>query len=239
MNHPGNPPEKGPPTTALTKASERYSDATKLRATIQLIPYVGGSLDTLLAGKGAEIQRQRVENFLRELNLRLTKIEGLANMESEEAFFDFMLQVFDGVVRAKTTAKITRFASLVTNQVIERRPWEDTDTAVRLLSELSDIHIEVLIAVLAAPSYGAPFEDLKVTTLIEPQSGNEKAKAAPLAIQLPQYSEMALRMACSELVSKGLLHDEGIGRWGTKAMQYFITTDLAEWFLGWIRDKAS
>lgn len=41
-------------------------------------------------------------------------------------------------------------------------------------------------------------------------------------------------MACAELTAKGLLHDEGIGRWDTGSMMYFVPTDLAEWLSGWI-----
>ena len=41
---------------SLSKASEAYADKTALRALIQVIPYVGGSIDTLFAGKGIKLQ---------------------------------------------------------------------------------------------------------------------------------------------------------------------------------------
>ena len=41
-------------------------------------------------------------------------------------------------------------------------------------------------------------------------------------------------MVCAELVSRGLLYDEGIGRWDVKSMEYFTATKLAEWWLKWI-----
>jgi len=41
---------------------------------------------------------------------------------------------------------------------------------------------------------------------------------------MPEYS-------CSELISKGLLHDEEAGRFNTKGVEYFVPTDLATWLL--------
>jgi hypothetical protein len=49
---------------------------------------------------------------------------------------------------------------------------------------------------------------------------------------------ISLRLACSELVARGLLHDEGVGRWDSTAMTYFIATDLAAWLANWGRPTA-
>jgi hypothetical protein len=49
-----------------------------------------------------------------------------------------------------------------------------------------------------------------------------------------RYSTVALRLACSELTARGLLRDEGVGRWDAIAMNYFVSTDLATWLQNWL-----
>jgi len=224
---------------AITTAWERYTDATKLRATIQAIPYVGGPLDTLLAGKGSEIQRSRVEAFLHGLDARLNRVEQAEVLQADEGFFDFMVLVFEKVARARSEGNICRFTNVVANQVVDRKPWEEADAVASLLADLSDIHIDVLLAVMDAPQQGEPFSGQKVATLLRSRGDRDaKAAALPLAEKFPGYDVAVLRMACSELIAKGLLHDEGVGRLNTKAMEFFISTDLADWFVAWIRDKS-
>lgn len=49
---------------SLQKFSEKYGDIAALRAIVQVIPYVGGSLDTLLTDSGQKMKWNRVEDFL-------------------------------------------------------------------------------------------------------------------------------------------------------------------------------
>jgi len=60
---------------ALNKASEKYSKQIVIRALIQAIPYIGSSLDTLFAGKGNQIQFERLKHFLEILKEKLEKID--------------------------------------------------------------------------------------------------------------------------------------------------------------------
>ncbi|MCK4392475.1 hypothetical protein KAX17_06180 [Candidatus Bipolaricaulota bacterium] len=223
---------------SLVKASERYANLTEFRAAIQLIPHVGSAIDTLLCGKGAKIQHERVLHFLEELKRRLQKVEAVVGLGDEEDLFDLMLNVFDAVIRTKSEEKRKRFAALVTNQVVEKRPWEEADMAVWLLGGLSDLHVEILKQAKNAPLCDRPFENLKVLTLKEP-AYEVKGGTQPLSLvgALPQYSDTALRMACAELVSKGLLRDEGVGHLDTNAMEYFVETNLTEWLLEWLEER--
>ena len=59
---------------AITRASVRYAEAFPLRSLIQGIPYVGGSLDTILAGLGSRWQYERLSAFLRLLHRRLKAV---------------------------------------------------------------------------------------------------------------------------------------------------------------------
>jgi len=222
----------------LEKAALKYVDDIPLRASIQAIPYIGGSLDMLLSGRGQQIQKQRIDRLLHELDMRLKKIEGRMDIPPEDDFYDFMVGVFDGVVRAKTQKKISRFAALVINQLVRPQPWNQADTATRILKELEDIHIEILKTAINAPISDPPFNGLRTITPFKPPVEYIGSKAKPLSEQFPEFPETEIYLSCSELVSRGLLYDEGVGRLSTKAMQYFVATTSGEWLVEYIKDNA-
>ena len=223
---------------ALSKATEKYSKATVLRAAIQVVPYVGGALDTLFSNCGSKIQQDRIKGFLDDLNLRLSKLENRKELEVSEEFYDLALSVFEGVVKTRSQEKRSHFASIIANKIATDLPWEEAEVATRLLNSLDEIHIKLLLKAVKAPVCESPFDDLHVVTLSEhPFGKREKGRPLILRTEFSGYSIDALRMLCSELVSKGLLYDEGVGRVDVKAMEYFVATGLAKWFLSWITDK--
>jgi hypothetical protein len=107
--------------------------------------------------------------------------------------------------------------------------------AMRLLADLEDIHMSILSAALAAPQGMNAFSGVKVVAL-KNHAGDTllDGLSAPLLNELGnQYSMISLRLACSELVARGLLRDEGVGQWNSTAMTYFVATDLATWLANW------
>jgi predicted protein tyrosine phosphatase len=223
------------PAHGIELARERYADLYALRAAVQAIPYVGGPLDTLLTGGVAQIQLSRIEDFLTKFDARLHDVEGVSANLSDDAFSDLVLMTFDKVTRTRSEAKRNRFARIVARQVVDGTSWEDAENAVRLLAELEDLHMEVLRVAMTAPESGPPFEGLRVVCL-QLSADFEAMQPGLLRLgdALPDSTQPALRMACAELAARGLLHDTGIGRWGTGGMNYFVATDLAVWFSGWI-----
>lgn len=220
---------------AISKLRQQYADQVVLRASIQAIPYIGGSLDTLLSGRAAQLHLERVEKFISDLADRLATVESATANLNDEAFADLMLGTFEAVARTRSDQKRSRFAEIITNQVEKPTFWEEPENAVRLLSDLEDIHIEIIAAALSAPKAEGAFAGLRIISLATKPIDSKKQNAPmSLLASFPHYGTVALRMACAELTAKGLLHDEGIGRWDTGSMMYFVPTDLAEWLSGWI-----
>ncbi len=221
---------------AMSVAADKYADSIKVRALVQLVPYIGGPLDTLISGAASKRQMQRIEHFVKELHERLRRVEGVRADVDDEAFMDLMLSTFEKVAKTRSLEKRSRFAAVVSNQVSSNKEWEDAEYAVRLLADLEDIHIRIIEAVSQVQPCEGPFGTLRVVTLEERPLGNETGNGpARLADILPGQTPLALRMATAELVARGLLHDEGIGRLDVRAMQYFVLTDLGFWLLDWIR----
>jgi hypothetical protein len=226
---------------AVDRAVERYASADTLRVAAQLVPVVGGAIDTILSGRGSRLQFARLERFIGQLHDRLLHVEaGSINVDSDD-FVDFMITCLEKASRARTPEKSQRFAEIVVTQVSEVRPWDEADMATRLLADLEDIHMSILSAALAAPEGMNAFGGVKVVAL-KSQAGETllDGLSAPLLNELGnQYSLISLRLACSELVARGLLHDEGVGRWDTTAMTYFVATDLATWLANWLHPTAA
>ena len=219
----------------VEKTAEVYSRQHAVRAAVQLIPFIGGPLDTLLGGYGSDIQQKRILHFLEELRIRLDSIQPSSTILSDDELFDVSVRLFEQVVRTRSAQKRSRFAQIISNQIRRPAAADEVELVIRVLGELDDIHIEVLHHALLAPILVALFEGKRIVTLkTNPASTPGGQTNLKLYDVFPNISVAVLRLACSELISKGLLHDEGIGRWDTGSMEYFSPTDFAGRFCSWI-----
>ena len=226
----------------LKKLSADYNSNWQLRSLIQAIPVVGGSLDVLLSGVGANYQYERIEHFVSELQTRLSRTEKILtikDIQPSEPLYDYIMQVFDSVRRTRSTVKRQRFADMVARQVVRQTQWDEAEMAIGLLDSLSELEMEILVFAKAVKPCGAIGGLARAVTVAEKPWGSDEGKAPPkLQDHFPNVPIAVLRAACSELVARGLFHDEGIGRVGAGALEYFVITEFAEWFLAWIPDRA-
>lgn len=217
--------------TTIQKASEKYGDMSGLRALIQAIPYVGGSFDTLLVDSGQKFKEQRIEGLITEINERLSKIEKPLDpkaIQNSQEMYDMLIFAFEQSSRTRSEMKRNNFAKIITNQIIDPIDWDKADTILRLLARLNEIHIGILKEALETPICDEPFEGLKVICLNEPASVTPKGvPPGDLSKKITGINESILRFHCAELISMGLLKDEGVGRFGTGPLTYFVATEMA------------
>ena len=216
---------------SLVKASEVYADNTVLRAGIQTIPHIGGPLDTLLSGKGAKVQYERLEHFVSELSERLKSVESIPPFD-EQILCDLAMDAMEKSVRTRKDEKRTLYANVVARYVIQGRKVDQAEMALSIIYELDMIHFEIIREALQSPVCDEPFSGLRVVSISERASemdGRERRAPVVLKERLSSWPLEMLRFAASELVAKGLLHDEGVGRLGMQAMECFVATDTAHW----------
>jgi len=246
--------EKGGPGTAAmdlpedalaplaTRASAYYEPLFALRALIQAIPGIGGTIDTILAGLGARWQAERLESFLRILSERLARLEATGvriSLEPSEPLYDFVRLALEQAARTRSEQKRQDLATIVTHQASATKGWDDAEAAMSVLSELSEFDVAVLTTAVHADPCGDPFLGVR-GVLVDEWKPADRATPPPIDLRgrFPGVPAHALKMSASRLVSRGLLHDEGIGKWGGRAMTFLIATDLADWFSGWISRDA-
>ncbi|WP_139248747.1 hypothetical protein [Marinobacter antarcticus] len=214
----------------IIRGSLLYGDSTSTRSLVLALPYVGSTIDLILSKRGQEFVQKRTEIFLEEIGRRLEKLESCTiEKEDEEGFFDLFQATYENVVRTRSEERIKRFARLVGNCLVGDRQWDETEAAVRLISDLTDTHIQILTIITnLRVSDRESFEGLRVISVTENKIIDD---VPPLIDSLHHLSEAALKMYCSELISKGLLHDEGVGRWSTGSLDLLVPTSLADWLL--------
>lgn len=231
-------------STSLAKVSSRYGDQTVLRALIQAIPYLGGPLDTLLANGGVKWKMERIESFIQVLDERMKAASvqpKLKDMATSEELYDLVQYSLEQVTKTRSADRRRSFANIVHRQIMDEFKWEEPEIAAHLLADLNEMDVQVLNCIAHAPVCGAPFDGLRVAELeletpLAKEKPSETFKPLLLLQKMPSISRAALRMCCSGLVSRGLLKDEGVGRWGGVAMRYFVATESAYWFLKWIEE---
>lgn len=226
-------------TDQLNLFRESYADSITSRAVVQTIPVVGGALDTIMAGYGTQIQQERFYRLLDILTRRMDEIEGVNPIEATEEFLDLIRVAVENSVRTRSDIKRERFANIIANTVIsDIKPWDEAETVMKLLGELEDIHVEILFKIVKTPAcQRSSFEGMKVARLLPSSESISDSQFLMLFEEFEQYSPWKIQLACSELLSKGLLLDEGTNRIGVGSMELLILTDTSKWLIEWLRSN--
>lgn len=215
------------------KGSLLYGDSFVSRALVMAIPFVGGSIDMILKGAGAEYQQKRIELYLELLDRKLNEFDEASRIEiDDEELFDLVSGSFDEVVKTKSREKINRFANLSKNYIMNELEWDEVEAALRLASDLSESHVAILLFVVNDVPHNKGFFLKKKETQ---KVFDDKIPVLNDAFQ--NYSVVALQLFCSELLSRGLLSDIGVGRHlDVGAMEYLNVTQLGKWFIDVVSD---
>ena len=232
----------------VTAASARYNECFVLRAGIQGIPVLGGPLDTMLSGLGTNWEYQRLDSFIRLLSQRLEEVERLfgdLKVEPSEELYDFVVRVFEHVRRDRSDSKRRHFANLLSGQVVKPIPWDEALIAADLAAQLTDLHVRVLEVAEDAPQCTwRPVEGLRLVGFRRFKGAEATGRKEQEDINEPVLLQEAirevpislLRFLCADLVSKGLLYDDGVARLDFAAQELFSVTEFGKSFVAWIAE---
>ncbi|HKJ77522.1 MAG TPA: hypothetical protein VKA64_10005 [Gammaproteobacteria bacterium] len=132
----------------IERAVERYSEFHDLRAAINLIPGIGGSLDALFGGLGSEIAQRRVlhlANTLREEMEQLAESAVDKSFLESEEFRDLSLRAFEAASRTRHEEKVRWYAKILRKEVSTDGLRDDSAEAY--INTLADLTLrEILVA---------------------------------------------------------------------------------------------
>lgn len=104
----------------VTRIQEQYANSGRWRALVNLVPYVGGSLDVLITTRHEELAKKRFELLIDGISERVTKLEEsqINNkfLTSEEAHDLFFLSV-EKSIRLNDTQRIKGIASIIVDSM--------------------------------------------------------------------------------------------------------------------------
>lgn len=223
--------EKQDQLAPVDRAAQLYEEANWLRALLQAIPCVGGSLDTLLAWRWNHIQRQRYEAFLKSLRRYMECID--ANrldrdfLESDE-FASLFFNVSTRVTCEYETEKIHLFRNVLVNSALPEFVGDPLrDFMVGLLGELTLAEVHIL--------------QIASEKVQEPRGPDSPGfiEAADIVEKLPALQLEQAQALCRHLFSLGFFYDWSIGRWGGGGdRQRYGITEVTPHFLRFILDES-
>ncbi len=126
----------------LQRASEVYGDQIIIRAGINAIPFVGGSIDILLSALGQNFVIKRIEHFIAELNSQIALLDSNKInhdfLKSEEGF-DLIVKSFNSASRTRQREKINLYAKILKNALTEGKEYEEEEPEMflKIIEELS------------------------------------------------------------------------------------------------------
>ena len=130
------------PSEMLTEYEKSYF----FRALVQAVPY-GGSLDTLLAGKAAEINKRRFDELMSNLSQRLDLLDqSMIRHEylGSEEFFDLLRSAVEVVIKCTDEGKRKLVADFLVGDAINSEPNDLGFQVIEDLRVLQPFHLQVL-----------------------------------------------------------------------------------------------
>ncbi len=201
--------------TIVQKASYMYANnqkSTVIRAAVQLLPGVGGALDMLMSGEAAKYQQERFDKQLESLNQRLNRIENITEHPLTDELYDLFIRIFETTVKTRSNQKRQYFSEMLAGVITKEKTWDEAEQYIRLISDLDDIHINILNLASSATSTGRAIGNTESWISISTTKARGAGMKSPIVLQskLNDCSVESLTLACSELASRGLLNDVGV-----------------------------
>ncbi len=133
----------------IRKPSEmlvEYEKSYVLRAIVQAVPYAG-SIDMLLAGRAAEINKRRFDELLENLSQRLDILDQSVvrhDYLASDEFFDLLRSAVEVVIKCSDEGKRKLVADFLVGDAINPEPNDLGFQVIEDLRQLQPFHIQVL-----------------------------------------------------------------------------------------------
>lgn len=208
-----------------TRASLLYNKSSTLKSLTLLIPLLGSAIDFLVGGSGNKYEQRRIDYFLQELTKKLKALEEInINCSDEEVIYDTFISTLDRVKQTRSNEKIQFFANIIADSLSQSTQWEEAEALSKLINELTEHHVNILKEALnSEPEHGR-----KAIYFNEVITDSDKNSKYPT---LNYLTKPALYLYFSELISRGLLYDRGVGGLSSGSLDKLEPTELAEWFI--------
>jgi hypothetical protein len=214
--------------------SNRVADAvvTMARSAFAAVPYVGGLLNEVAFDHRARTKQRRMEEFVAGLSAEISLVRqdaiDMAYLRSDN-FGDLLEATLRRVVTTGGTEKRERLRRVLVRQMQAPIPSDYQDLFLDLISAVTEKEIEILGAYQTA--FRRPRAEAEEANT--PKRGAFREPAS-YGLDAEHYLLMV-----QHLVARGLMYDDGVGRWDTSAQEIFEISELGRAFLEFIDGRAT
>lgn len=188
-----------------------------VRAVIGVIPYVGPLLIEALFDCRSRIKQERANQFVEELkdavqNLAESRID-YSFLKTEE-FSDHIEEVMAKVLQNRSAAKRNHYKNILIKGIKGHRPPDLSKVFLDILSEITDEEMLLL----------AKFYELSNQQPDQPNPLSFKLNKERVEQLGYEYKDFSLWI--QSLLRKGVLYDDGPGKWGARPYELIRITEL-------------
>lgn len=129
------------------KLLEKYEENHVIRAIINLVPNIGGSLDILLSSKGSLWREERIKKLLSDLDSRIGELENpehLNKIAESEEFYDLIVQSLGSVAKTRHKEKIKCYSNILVNNLIQEKCTISSEILIAVLDIITLDEIKYL-----------------------------------------------------------------------------------------------
>lgn len=125
----------------MNEILKKYSESPRVRALVNIVPYIGGALDVLLSEKGAKWRQDRMKRLLSQLEAKVELLgeqnyKLISKKMEQEDFYDLFIQAMESSMRTRHKEKIDYYANILFNHAIieaEKDTNLDSELVIRTL----------------------------------------------------------------------------------------------------------
>ena len=200
---------------------------TAIRSAFSAVPFVGGALNEVFFDHRSRLKQERFEEFVGGLELDLGRLKDTAinhdYLKSEE-FSDLLESLVRRVVQTADPQKRERMRRILVSQLQVPAPASDQELFLDVAAAISEKELEIL------RTYNEAFNRIRTESepIDQPKRGAFR-EGWSYGVDEPSY-----RHHVQKLIARGLMFDDGVGRWSTSAMEIFEISDLGRAFLSYI-----
>lgn len=227
----------------IQKAVTSYEGNVPLRSLMQLIPTIGGPLDSLLAWKGAQLREQRLNDFIEETTRTLAALDSAAvqytDFESEEGA-DFLMLALQVAVKHRSKRRIAALADVIAKKVMNFGDWNEAEEALLAVDDLHDFELMLIHrsgefkltqgTFAGTSTFHVGDQVIHFGTRVVYENSEPKT----LTTEFPDAEPLQLRLAVNRLQRLGYVRDEGVNRWSKEPGTHLGFTSQADWLRRWI-----
>lgn len=201
------------------------------------VPFVGGILNEVLFDFRGRVKQNRINHFIEELEKYIASHVKENEIDikyiTSDQFGDLFESILYRISTNHSSERVNRFRDILVNQMITPYETDFTDTFLDLVSKINEKQIE-LLNVYRKVHIGEISNEDKLMDRNVLDANHETTTSSFRDPDYYKLDEELYMFYVQDLVSKSLLLDDSMNRWGTRPYKVLQITSFGLEFIRFI-----